>query len=353
MKTYFKFYFTALAILAILAACSSDDDNDFTFVERDRTEQQAADNDSLQDYFATHYYNSSFIENTANPKYTDIVITELQDGETVPDGSTLLSDSPFLETHTTTLVDTEYEYYILRLNQGGGTSPKFTDFVRVRYEGASIEDGEVFDVVASPEELRLQGNGFSTFGAIRGWQLVIPSFNSAIEPDGGFVAGSDGTINYNNFGLGVMFIPSGLAYYSAVTTGTAYDNLVFKFELLQFQEEDHDGDGIPSYVEDLDDSVNVFDDDTEEDGIPNFVDVDDDNDGVATINELLPTAYNVDTTMGEPEPTLAANEYEISRTEADGIITINTVTIVDTDGNGQGDYLDADITTNYNESDDD
>ncbi len=85
-----------------------------------------------------------------------------------------------------------------------------------------------------------------------------------------------------------MFVPSGLAYFSGTSTGSSYDNLIFKFELLQFEVEDHDNDGIPSYLEDLDNDLDVIDDDTDEDGFVNFIDSDDDADGVSTLNELIP-----------------------------------------------------------------
>ncbi|GAB4162835.1 MAG: hypothetical protein Tsb0033_22300 [Winogradskyella sp.] len=312
-------------------------------VERDRTEQQEADSDSLVDYLSSHYYNSDFFMTGTNHKYTDIVITELAEGEDVPAGHTLLIDA--VETHTTTYFETDYEYYILRLNQGGGQSPRFTDQVRVRYEGTLVETGESFDGVVTPIDLLMQGVGFSG-GVIRGWQLVLPQFSTASD----FMI-NNGIVEYDNYGLGMMFLPSGLAYFSSTASGilSSYSNLTFKFELLQFEEVDHDGDGIPSYIEDLDSNLDVLDNDTDEDLAPNYVDVDDDNDGVNTIDELMPNSYIVDTNNGDTEPVLGSNEYEVSRSEANGVITINTVIVMDSDSNGVPDYLQEDITTNYNE----
>lgn len=342
----FKHLRLSLCILAVMVAfisCEDDDGPRTTFQERDRGEQQLADKDSLLDYLASHYYNSSFFESGSNHNFTDIEITELEDGETVPVGHSLLLD--VVETHTTVFLEAEYEYYVLRINQGGGESPKFTDFVRVRYEGSSVINGAVFDAQFSPQNLLLTGNGFNTFGSIRGWQLTIPMFNSSVS----FSIDGNGIVNYENFGLGVMFIPSGLGYFSGTSTGRSYDNLIFKFELLQFEEEDHDGDGIPSYVEDLNDDMNINNDDTDGDGLPNYVDVDDDGDGVSTFNELLQTVYSVNTGAGEEEPILNDNEYEISRSINSGILTITTVTALDTNNNGILDYLDETVSINYNE----
>jgi hypothetical protein len=338
-----------LATFSILISCKNDDDGSTTIEAEDRTEQQIKDNDSILLYLTTHYYNSSFFESSTDPKYTDIVITELPiDPDTgeyldMPDSvnNTLLIDA--VTTYTTTYVDADYEYYVLNLNQGGGEAPNFTDEVRVRYEGSSVNsDGDIFDVIATPADLPLQGNGFTTFGAIRAWQLILPMFNTAT----GFEL-DNGIVNYNNFGLGVMFVPSGLAYFSGSTTGSSYDNLMFKFELLQYEIEDHDNDGIPSYLEDLDNNTDVFDDDTDEDGLYDFVDGDDDGDGVSTFNELISTEYTVDTNLGEVAPILAANEYEYTRSETAGVITITTVTVVYTNA-GTPDYLDANISVDYN-----
>ncbi len=346
MKTkILKFSIYLLTIVTLFVACNDDDDDTIPFVERDRAEQQLDDNDSIVNYLSTHYYNSDFFETGVDHKYTDIIITELLPGEDVPSGNTLLFED--VETFMTVYLDTDYQYYILRLNQGGGDAPKFTDGVRVRYEGISVASEEVVDAVITPIALGLQGNGISTFGSIKAWQLVMPEFSSSFD-----FTTNNGSVDYTNFGLGMMFVPSGLAYFSGTNTGTNYDNLVFKFELLQFEEIDHDNDGIPSYVEDVNGNLEVEDDDTDINTIPNFIDIDDDGDEVLTINELIPTEYSVNTNIGEEEPVLGINEYEISRNEVSGIITINTVTIADSNDDGMPDYLDKTITINYNEDED-
>ncbi|OZV67708.1 FKBP-type peptidyl-prolyl cis-trans isomerase [Winogradskyella aurantia] len=346
-----KFSGLILLLIGLLMACEEEDPRTVDFVERDRTEQQAADKDSILQYLSTHYYNSGFFQQGTNYTYEDIEIAELPVDENgnyldLPDpaNNTLLLNA--VETYTSVFRDTEYEYYILRINQGGGESPQFTDAIRYRFEGTVIESQIVFQSISSPDILDLQSDGFSTLGAIRGWQLVIPSFQTSED----FTTGIDGVVNFNNYGLGVMFLPSGLAYFSgALPDLPQYSNLIFKFELLQYQEVDHESDGLPSYVEDLDANLSVIDDDTDGDGIANYIDGNDDGDSVLTFNELLPTQYIVDTTIGETEPELASNEYELNRTTVNGIITINTVTAVDSNDDGLPDYLDPEIEINYNE----
>lgn len=273
-------------ILAIgFISCKKDDDDGTTVVieENDRTEQQVIDNDSIVQYLETHYYNSSTFVESTTVNVKDLVFTELAEGETVPDGSTLLIDA--VETKTTEYLDTNYEYYILRLNQGGGSnSPRFSDNVYAVYEGFTL-DNDVFE-----SNLELISNN-SLLSVIFGWRLVFPEFNVATS----FVENSDGTVTYENYGAGAMFLPSGLGYFSSFTVGTQYAPLVFKFNLYGMQEIDHDLDGVPSYLEDLngdgeftvnfDDLDDTTDDDTDGDGFSDFQDSDDDGDGILTINE--------------------------------------------------------------------
>ena len=275
-----KNYGILLVVLALsLASCKKEDDNFTPTPERDRTEQQLVDNDSLLGYLETHYYNSSDFEIAGNYTIDDILVTELpQDAEgnylalPDPDNNTLLIDA--VEMHTATYVDVVYEFYILKLNQGGGEAPNFTDDVRLNYSG-NLQNETIFDSTVNPTD-------FDLINLIPGWRSVLPNFNTATS----FVINGDGTVTYSNYGLGMMFLPSGLAYYSSPPVGIiSYSNLIFKFELYQTEVNDHDADGVPTYIEDLDGNQNIFSDDTDGDDTPNFIDNDDDGDGVLTINE--------------------------------------------------------------------
>lgn len=291
-----------LCLTSVFLACNDDDDgNDIPVVEeRDRTEQQAADKASLTDYLQSHYYNSSDFVSNANPSLLDLIISELPEDGVLPepDNNTLLIDA--IETHTTIFAETNYEYYILRLNQGGGaSSPTFADDVRVNYNGSLLND-DVFDSTVNSIDLDLTQ-------VIPGWRKVFPLFNVAES----FVENGDGTVEYMDYGLGVMYLPSGLCYYS-VPQGSipSYSPLIFKFELFDTSENDHDLDGVPSYLEDLngdgeftidiEEISDTIDDDTDDDNLLDYVDIDDDNDGVPTLFEDL----NED---GDPTNDIGAN----------------------------------------------
>jgi hypothetical protein len=130
-----------------------------------------------------------------------------------------------------------------------------------------------------------------------GWSEIFPQFRK-----GTYTGNADGTVSYSDFGAGVMFIPSGLAYYASGSASIpAYSPLVFSFKLYEIQRLDHDADGIPSYLEDINRDGYVYDfrnttsypvtpttnaDDTDADGIPDYLDVDDDGDNYTTKLEI-------------------------------------------------------------------
>ena len=318
----FKLYIFLIAILLLGFSCGDDDDDGVIEVpEADRTEQQVIDNDSLVTFLQSHYVDASLLTNNSTILLNEIEINQLpDDGELPnPDQNSLLID--MVETLTTTYFDVEYEYYILKINQGGSeNSPNFSDKVRVSYEG-TLTDDTVFDSSSTPVD-------FDLTSTIAGWGRVLPEYNNAED----FVINSDGTVTYNNPGIGIMFLPSGLGYYSAAAGSVpVYSNLIFKFKVFQSEVNDHDFDNVPSHLEDLNGDYDLTNDDTDEDTFADFVDSDDDNDGTLTIDEdLEPDSDLTVDRDGDGDPT---NDI------GDGDPTND-----DTDGDGIPNYLDPDDT---------
>lgn len=318
----FRLYILLITILLVGFSCGDDDDDGIIEVpEADRTEQQVIDNDSLVSYLHSHYVNVSLMSNNPTISFTEININQLpDDGELPnPDQNSLLID--IVETLTTTYFDVEYEYYILKINQGGSeNSPNFSDKVRVSYEGTLMDD-TVFDSSSTPVD-------FDLTSTIAGWGRVLPEFNIAED----FVINSDGTVTYNNPGIGIMFLPSGLGYYSAAAGSVpVYSNLIFKFKVFQSELNDHDFDNVPSHLEDINEDYDLTNDNSDDDTFADFVDSDDDNDGTLTIDEdLEPDSDLTVDRDGDGDPT---NDI------GDGDPTND-----DTDGDGIPNYLDPDDT---------
>ena len=318
----FKLYILLITILLLGFSCGDDDDDGIVEIpEADRTEQQVIDNDSLVSFLQSHYVDESLLTNNPTILFNEIEINQLpEDGELPnPDQNSLLID--MVETLTTTYFDVEYEYYILKINQGGSeNSPNFSDKVRVSYEGTLMDD-TVFDSSSTPVD-------FDLTSTIAGWGRVLPEYNNAED----FIVNSDGTVTYNNPGIGIMFLPSGLGYYSAAAgTVPVYSNLIFKFKVFQSEVNDHDFDNVPSHLEDLNGDYDLTNDDTDDDTFADFVDSDDDNDGTLTIDEdLEPDSDLTVDRDGDGDPT---NDI------GDGDPTND-----DTDGDGIPNYLDPDDT---------
>ena len=318
----FKLYILLITILLLGFSCGDDDDDGIVEVpEADRTVQQVIDNDSLVSFLQSHYVDESLLTNNPTILFDEIEINQLpEDGELPnPDQNSLLID--MVETLTTTYFDVEYEYYILKINQGGSeNSPNFSDKVRVSYEGTLMDD-TVFDSSSTPVD-------FDLTSTIAGWGRVLPEYNNAED----FIVNSDGTVTYNNPGIGIMFLPSGLGYYSAAAgTVPVYSNLIFKFKVFQSEVNDHDFDNVPSHLEDLNGDYDLTNDDSDEDTFADFIDSDDDNDGTLTIDEdLEPDSDLTVDRDGDGDPT---NDI------GDGDPTND-----DTDGDGIPNYLDPDDT---------
>lgn len=291
-----------MSFILIIAACNKDDDNKIAPL-RDYAEQYATDLANIEEFMKTHY-----MEVVNNPGgATDMNVTYTK----IPTGGTQVSiwdqTTYPIQTRLVEQNDITYKMYYLILREGTGTtakSPCNVDQVLTAYRGEYIFKSTV-DNVTTLKGIEFEENSnpqayFSLTGVIRGWAEIFPKLKT-----GDYTANGDGTISYSNFGAAVMFIPSGLAYYrSAQGSIPSYSPLIFNVKLIEVNRADQDGDGIPSYLEDInnDGYVNLLatgvtnPDDTDGDGIPDYLDGDDDGDNFLTSFEIK----NLDTNTVYP-----------------------------------------------------
>ncbi len=294
MNTFFKAILLITLSISIVSCTKSDNT---TVSLRDYTEQYDKDIKLIEKFLQTHY-----IEVINHPGFTDdkdVAYVEIPVGGS----QTSIWNSPDLVTDfTVDQNDITYKVYYLKLRQGSGAtsnSPCNVDKVLTSYRGEylytvkeTVGDVEVDRLkhVQFEESINPQ-TYFNLTSVIKGWSEVFPKFKT-----GTYAANVDGTITFNDFGAGVMFLPSGLAYYANSTASIpAYSPLVFSFKLYEIQRNDQDGDGIDSYLEDIngDGYVRIFGsgvvnpDDTDGDEIPDFLDIDDDADTFKTKIEIL------------------------------------------------------------------
>ncbi|MFY8112288.1 MAG: FKBP-type peptidyl-prolyl cis-trans isomerase [Flavobacterium sp.] len=283
-----KFYFILSMLSLALFSCSKSSDEAELTPPREYSVQYATDIKGIEEYLKTYY-----IEEVTTD--FDIKISKIPAGGTQ---KSVWNQTAYpLKFREVDLHGVKYKLYYLALNQGVGESPCNVDAVFAAYKGDYLQqvtkDGVTTLTVTEFERLSNPQQFFQLTGVIKGWSEIFPLFKK-----GTYVSNSDGTISYKNFGAGVVFIPSGLAYYnSGQGTIPSYSPLVFNFKLYEIQRNDQDGDGIASYLEDLDGDGYMYSftnttlyptkptvnpDDTDGDGVPDFIDVDDDGDNYTT-----------------------------------------------------------------------
>jgi len=294
-----KFFILSFISALTLISCDEDDNgNAPEFEERDPEEQAIADEDSINDFLDTHFYNYEEFENPSDD-FDYMVRFDTIAGENAD--KTPLSEEENLEMKTVVNNDVEYNMYVLKVREGEGQQPKFTDSTLVNYRGELL-NLSAFDNASTPV-------WFDLTTLIKGFSAGIVEFKGAT----GFTVNPDNTVDFNDdYGIGALIFPSGLGYFSSSQPSIPpYSPLIFNVQLLGVNEADHDRDGIPSWMEDLNENNNILDDDTDEDGTPNFADPDDDGDGTPTRDEII---INEDGSLEFP----------------------------DSNGNGTPDYLDPD-----------
>lgn len=334
-----KVYFLAsilVVVLLIVSSCKKDDEVDIV-PPRDRSAEVGPSTEEIETYLNTHFYNYEEFENP--PANFDKKIRF----DTIAGDNA--SKTPLIEQVSFKMVtdkvdeSVEYKLYYLSVFEGEGFQPQSSDIAHVTYEGTYLNNendynkSEVFDSSVVPVE-------FDLTEVVTGFQEGIVEFkassNASINPDGTFA--------FEGFGVGAVFIPSGLGYYaSSPVSIPLYSQLIFTFQLMEAQPGDQDFDGIPSMMEDLNGNGDLLDDDTDGDGTPNFFDLDDDGDARLTLNEVVKNEYILN--PGDEEPILADNEVETFRiTDYETqIVTVTTITFTDTNGDGTPDYLDPEI----------
>jgi len=317
-----KYLLAGIALAGLIfTSCNKDDDGGkIEPIElRDEQEQAVIDDDSIVEYLQTHFYNYEEFESPASDFDYNIVFDTIA-GEN-SDKKPIL-ESPLLETKKVTYkvneTELDYNLYILKVREGVGEKPHFTDSTFVRYKGELLSS-KIFDnSINSPVWFDLVGSVFINPNTgqpyIEGGVKAVGFREAMIEFRGAsdYSVNPDNTIKWSNdYGIGALFAPSGLGYFNTPIGGKEYSPLIFTFHLLNVNEADHDGDGIPSWMEDIDGDGDIYNDDTDGDGLPNYADRDDDGDGLATRREII--------------------------INADG-----TITFPDSNNNGTPNYLDAD-----------
>lgn len=285
-----RLFFLLVITSAFIIGCSKDDDGVEEIPPRDKGEQAIEDEEALLAYLSTHFYNEEDFQNP--PADFDYKI-RFDTIDAANAGKTPIIESDLLETRTFTRDEIEYNYYVLKVREGEGNKPTFADSTFQNYKGELL-NGNTFDNTTNPVWFDHPGTMTQNNPGI-----AVVALTQALTEFGGasgFEVNPDNTVTWeNDFGIGAVFLPSGLGYFNnSLPSIPAYSPLVFSFQLYRVNEADHDRDGIPSYMEDLDDDGNLFNDNTSGNNVPNYLDPDDDRDGTPTRDEIT---FNEDGTV--------------------------------------------------------
>jgi hypothetical protein len=251
---------------AIIYSCGDDNNIVNPFADVDHETLAISENDSIEYFLKTHYYDSSLDSIK--------IITDSQ----IP----MLDEMSKLSIIDVTENDIEHKLYVYvteegipdykdknNTNLGRKNNPTEMDSIFVNYQGIQLVNNDIENTFEEADQ-----NWFSlisTFNLIiaaptpiTGWVKGFPFFKSGQNET------NNGPITYENTGKGYIFIPSGLAYSSVnyqlgQSANPLFDlTLVFKIELLDIVENtDHDNDGKSTIDEDLDndgDPTNDFSD---------------------------------------------------------------------------------------------
>ena len=268
-------YFLGIFVfLALITSCEEQQRRGFAEPPRDYAEQRAVDIDSLQTFLQNRFYNYEDYQNAASNERVTFTIDTIQGANAAKTPLIDQVNEISLKVKDDDGVYHDHTAYILPLREGVGTAPTVADSVFVTYKGMLL-NLYMFDERTSPI-------WFESLSVVKGFGALMPYIKKAAAP----IVNTDGTYSFDGFGSAAVFMPSALGYYNNTQSSSIpqYSPLVFAVDLYTYNTTDHDGDSVPTHLEDID-GDGYFDDDTDSDGVPNFRDVDDDNDDTLTRNE--------------------------------------------------------------------
>jgi len=268
-----KFTIYLLLTFTLLLSCNKDDDN--TIEIRDYSEQVVVDEQTIEEYLKSHYYNyEDFNSSNSFEVDTKVRIDTITDATA---NKTPLFDQVKIKTINVSDsdgIETPHKLYYIIAREGIISNPSIVDSVYITYKGM-LTDNSIFDERKYPAWLDLANS-------LQGFREGVSELKS-----GEFKQNSNGTIQYSSYGVGLFFLPSGIGYFENTTSNIPeYSPLIFSVSLMTSNPTDHDSDGVLSINEDIDGDGSPFYDDTDNDNIWNMYDADDDGDGTLTINEL-------------------------------------------------------------------
>jgi hypothetical protein len=287
-------------LMGLLAACGEDDGLDIEVSPPRELSEVAQENDAeIREFLQTHFYNYEAFEMPPAGFDYKIVLDTLagENAQKIPLIDQVQSVQVTVTNEEMGLRDQPDQvhtlYYLIAREGGGEAMPTVADSALATFRG-SLLNGRDFDgSFTEPvwfDLARIQGPLQGARGFTEGMRFL--------KEASGVISNPDGTVASLDGGVGMLFMPSGLGFFNAPPSSAipAYAPLIFALELFSVKTADHDGDGIPSILEDLDGDGYLYNDNTNESqerNTPgtvlrvNFLDDDDDGDETPTRDEII------------------------------------------------------------------
>lgn len=219
MKLFIKVTYSIL-ILFLLLSCESDITDVIEYPTTpviDYAIQYNIDIGNIEEYLKTH--SLTVVNHSGFSDDQEAIF------ETVPRldfnsiwGSNPNSPKPSLLTKFKTIEGVHHKIYYIKFRDGIGTSPNDNNQLTSYYKGFLLDD-TVFDQSIET------GRTFRLNELILGWREILPEFKMGI---------TTGLDQYEDFGAGVMFLPSALGYYQhSVGQIPEYSPIIFNFKVFK------------------------------------------------------------------------------------------------------------------------
>ncbi|GIM50319.1 FKBP-type peptidyl-prolyl cis-trans isomerase [Capnocytophaga stomatis] len=265
-KTIFSI--SLLSALVAVSCKKDDDDNKKVTPPRDVTEVRDENESSIVSYLKTHFYkfenNEVTLDTIAGKNATETSLFEKV--KTVE-----------LDVHDINNKRVRHKMYYLPVQKGTGEKSTIADSVFVAYKGQLL-NGKEFDRTVGYTRSNwmdlLGTKSEGNLGSVLGFREAVSLLK---DSKSGVMSNADGTLTIpNDGGVGVFFMPSGVAYFNSATGRIpAYSPLIFFIHLIKTKNADHDRDGIPSIKEIKRDDYGVTTlPDCNKNGVPDYLDKD-------------------------------------------------------------------------------
>lgn len=227
-----KVILALFALSVLVVSCKKDDDHKQE-PPRDRGEEAIVAQNEIEEFLSAHTYNYEEFENPTSDFDYRVVIDSMEAGS---------GRTPLIEQVEYKMVDdvfepnVKYKLYYLKVAQGEGAAVTDAEVVYITYETWRLSNNELLERTNSsqPKPFVLDNKASNT-----GLKEALKEFNAAEN----FIDNEDGTIDYEGYGIGAVFVPSGLAFFNNPPLGAPigyYNQLIHTFQVKGISEKEEE-----------------------------------------------------------------------------------------------------------------